>query len=123
MAKERKWKVPESRASDMEGKGLTFIRPSKLAEDNVNGVILEGTFIESLPNPFDNEKLDFKFSDLKSGSTVIINGAGNLGYQMKSIPEGSNVQVAYNGKKAIKAGKMKGRMAHDFLVLEEEREA
>ena len=116
----RKWKVPANRAKALEGKGLTFIRPSQLAEEEVKGVILEGTYLESMPNPFDNEKLDFKFSDLKKGNTVIINGAGNLGYQMRDISEGSVVQVSYNGKKEIKAGKMIGRMAHDFSVLEEE---
>lgn len=121
MAKEsRKWKVPANRAKSLDGKGLTFIRPAQLAEEDVKGVILEGTYLESLPNPFDNEKLDFKFSDLKKGNTVIINGAGNLGYQMRDISEGSVVQVSYNGKKEIKAGKMKGRMAHDFYVLEED---
>jgi hypothetical protein len=116
----RKWKVPESRAKALDGKGLTFIRPSQLAEEAVKGVILEGTYLESLPNPFDNEKLDFKFSDLKKGNTIILNGAGNLGYQMKGISEGSVVQISYNGKKEIKAGMMKGRMAHDFSVLEED---
>jgi hypothetical protein len=116
----RKWVIPANRAKALEGKGLTFIRPSQLAEEAVKGVILEGTYLESMPNPFDNEKLDFKFSDLKKGNTVIINGAGNLGYQMRDISEGSVVQISYNGKKEIKAGKMKGRMAHDFSVLEEE---
>ena len=114
----RKWKVPANRAKSLDGKGLTFIRPSQLAEEAVKGVILEGTYIESLPNPFDNEKLDFKFSELNKGNTVIINGAGNLGYQMKDISEGSVVQVSYFGKKEIKSGMMKGRMAHDFNVLE-----
>jgi hypothetical protein len=39
---------------------------------------------------------------------------------MKGISEGSVVQISYNGKKEIKAGMMKGRMAHDFSVLEED---
>jgi len=120
----RKWKVPASRAEALERSenGITFLRPSKLAEENVNGIIIEGRFLESMPNPFDNEKLDFKFiSD--ENKTIILNGGGNLGYQMGGIEPGAMVQVSYNGKKPITKGKFKGREAHDFVVLEEETES
>ena len=121
---ERKWRVPTARAEAMERSenGITFLRPSKLAEEGKTGVIIEGKFLESMPNPFDNEKLDFKFIN-NENKTVILNGGGNLSYQMDSIEPGSMVQVSYNGKKPINKGKFKGRDAHDFLVLEEARES
>jgi hypothetical protein len=120
----RKWKVPTARAEALERSenGITFLRPSKLAEEKVSGIIIEGSFLESMPNPFDNEKLDFKFiSD--ENKTIILNGGGNLGYQMDGIEPGTTVQVSYNGKKPITKGKFKGREAHDFVVLELEIES
>jgi hypothetical protein len=123
-AVERKWKVPAARAQAMERSenGITFLRPSKLAEEKVNGVIIEGRFLESMPNPFDNEKLDFKFVS-SDNKTIILNGGGNLNYQMNGIEPGAMVQVSYNGKKPMNKGKFKGRDAHDFVVLEEETES
>ena len=100
---------------------ITFIRPSRLAEEEKTGVILEGTFVESIPNQFDNEKLDYKFTDEKGGM-IVLNGAGNLGFKMKSINAGDYVQISYNGKKEISKGKMKGIKAHNFEVLRDEGE-
>ena len=100
---------------------ITFIRPSRLAEEEKTGVILEGTFVESIPNQFDNEKLDYKFTDEKGGM-IVINGAGNLGFKMKNINAGDYVQISYNGKKEISKGKMKGIKAHNFEVLRDEGE-
>ena len=100
---------------------ITFIRPSKLAEENRTGVIVEGTYVESIPNQFDDKKSDYKFTDEK-GSLIIINGAGNLGFKMKNVNAGDFVQISYNGKKEIKSGKMKGIKAHNFEVLRDEEE-
>ena len=100
---------------------ITFIRPSKLAEDGKTGIILEGTYVESLPNQFNKDKLDYKFTDEKGGM-IVLNGAGNLGFKMKNVNAGDFVQISYNGKKEIKSGKMKGIKAHNFEVLRDEAE-
>tara|TARA_R100001132_G_C3196099_1_gene45741 strand:+ start:63 stop:416 length:354 start_codon:yes stop_codon:yes gene_type:complete len=100
---------------------ITFIRPSKLAEEKKTGIILEGTFVESLPNQFDSAKSDYKFTDEK-GNIIVLNGAGNLGFKMKNVNAGDFVQISYNGKKEISKGKMKGVMAHQFEVLRDEEE-
>ena len=92
-----------------------------MAEEGKSGIILEGTFVESLPNQFDKEKLDYKFTDEK-GNIVVLNGAGNLTYKMKLVNAGDFVQITYNGKKEIKSGKMKGIKAHNFEVLRDEEE-
>jgi hypothetical protein len=99
--------------SPIDAGNIEFIRPSKLEKP---GVLIEATFVESLPNAFDNNKLDYKFSGDK-GKTIILNGAGNLGYQMERINAGDFVQISYEGKKKIESGKMEGRMAHNFKVL------
>lgn len=101
--------------------GITFIRPAKLAEEKKTGIILEGTFVESLPNQFDDKKSDYKFTDEK-GNITVLNGAGNLGFMMKSINAGDFVQISYKGKREITNGKMKGVMAHNFEVLRDEEE-
>jgi hypothetical protein len=100
---------------------ITFIRPSKLAEEERTGVILEGTYVESIPNQFNENKSDYKFTD-ESGSLIILNGAGNLDFKMKNVSAGDFVQISYNGKKEIKSGKMKGVKAHNFEVLRDEGE-
>jgi hypothetical protein len=100
---------------------ITFIRPAKLAEEKKTGIILEGTFVESLPNQFDDKKSDYKFTDEK-GNIIVLNGAGNLGYKMKMVNSGDFVQITYNGKKEITKGKMKGVKAHQFEVLRDEEE-
>ena len=99
--------------SPKETRNNEFIRPSKLEKP---GILLEATFVESLPNAFDNNKLDYKFSADK-GKTIILNGAGNLGYQMERVNAGDFVQISYEGKSKIEKGKMEGRMAHNFKVL------
>ena len=98
-AKKRNWVSP------IETGNIEFIRPSKLEKP---GVLLEATFVEALPNAFDNGKLDYKF--------IILNGAGNLGYQMERVNAGDFVQISYEGKNKIEKGKMEGRMAHSFKV-------
>ena len=99
--------------SPIEAGNIEFIRPSKLEKP---GVLVEATFVESLPNSFDSNKLDYKFSSEK-GKTIILNGAGNLGYQMDRVNAGDFVQIRYEGKKKIETGKMEGLMAHNFKVL------
>ena len=113
----RNFKSPISR----ETSNITFLRPAQLALDKTEGVIVEGTFVESLPNAFDDKKSDYKFTDEK-GNVIILNRAGNLGYQMGFINAGDFVQIKYQGKKEISKGKLAGRMAHSFEVLRDEVE-
>lgn len=108
----REFKIPEAR----EKNDVQFIRASKLFEDGVTGPVLEGTFIESVPNSMDDRKLDYKFQK-DDGSVVVVNGAGNLGYKMKFINIGDYCQVQYLGKQEITKGQQKGKLAHNYEVL------
>jgi len=107
-AETKSFVLPEGR----EESSIEFIRASNLEE----GIVLEGTYVDSMPNPLNNEKLDYKF-ELEDGSTKVINGAGNLGFKMKFINVGDYVQVAYNGKQEIAKGNFKGKLSHNFEVL------
>ena len=108
MTDAKNFTLPEGR----EESSIEFIRASRLDE----GVVLEGTYLESIPNPLNNEKLDFKF-ETEDGSIKVVNGAGNLGYKMKYISAGDYVQVTYRGKQEITKGSFKGKEAHNFEVL------
>lgn len=108
---ERTFALPEGR----EESQVEFIRPARLHEDGFTGVVLEGTYVESQPNPFNTDKLDFKF-ELDDGRIKVINGAGNLGYKMSFINAGDYVQVEYEGKQDITKGDYKGKKAHNFEV-------
>ncbi len=110
---------------------LYFARASALkAGDAIQGTF-EGTVLNDM-----TEKDDFKVritesstisvkakdgsissQTLAAGDLVIINGAGNLGYQMGQVSPGELVRIEYNGRSKITKGKMKGKEAHSFNVL------
>lgn len=119
-----------------EGGRLVFVRPSDLARANFTGVVAEGTFDEAITNQFNEEKDDFKIvadtsfiikgedskgekyeTEVSKGDTVVVNGAGNLGYLMKEVSPGTLCQISYQGKNEIKKGPRKGTLAHSFEVL------
>lgn len=100
--------------SGLEGAGIEFIRPSKL--EGPGTIINEALYIGSSANNFDEEKLDYKF-ETEDGKTLVVNGAGNLPYQMAKVPVNSVVTIEYKGKQEIKKGKLKGKLSHNFNVL------
>jgi hypothetical protein len=108
------------RPDGLEGANIEFVRPSKLAEAGMTGLIVEGIYTGSTPNNYDAAKKDYRFETTDSEGnekTVVINGAGNLAYQMDAIQLNTLVQVNYLGKSKIKKGKMAGKEAHNFEVL------
>lgn len=109
---ERNWK----RVDDGEGLGeINFIRPSKLTDEDVDSVLVEGTFVESMPNNYIKDKLDFKFQT--EAGIAVLNGAGNLQYKMRNVNPGEIIQVVYLGKQEMQKGPFKGKSAHNFDVF------
>jgi hypothetical protein len=102
-------------ATGMEGAGVTFIRPSKLTGPQA-GLIEEAVYTGSTPNNFDEDKSDYAF-EKEDGSKVVLNGAGNLGYQMSKVQVGTICTINYNGKQKITKGKLAGKESHNFEVL------
>lgn len=107
----REFKKPEGAVA-----GLRFIKAKQLADDGISGVILEGEFVGTIKNTFDESKNDFKFK-LDDGNTVIINSTGSLTQEMKLIKPSDYVQVSYLGMDKLTKGKMKGKSYHKFQVL------
>lgn len=105
---EREWKKP--------GGDIEFVRPSELAKQGFEGVVLEGTFVEATANRLNEHQNDFKF-EKEDGSVVVVNGAGNLKYRMKDVSPGDFCRVSYLGMQEISEGKLKGKSAHNFEVL------
>jgi len=95
---------------------ITFIRPSKLAEDDFTGVVVEGEFIGTMPNKFNEDKPHFKIKK-DDGSLVVLNSCGSVAKQMEKVKEGDYIQVSYNGQKKIEDGKLKGKIVHQFNIL------
>jgi translation initiation factor IF-1 len=108
---EKVFKKPEGAVA-----GLRFIKAKQLADDGIKGAILEGTFVGTIKNTFDETKNDFKFQ-LDDGNMVIINATGSLTNEMKLIKVGDYVQVNYEGMDKLTKGKMKGKNFHKFNVL------
>jgi len=117
---------------------LIFVKPSDLARAGFSGVVAEGKFLQAIPNQFDDTKQDFKIeadvaielegkdgngntylTKVSAGDTLVINGAGNLNYLMKSVGPGNLCQINYFGKKEIAKGPHKGKLAHSFEVMYE----
>lgn len=117
------------------GGALNFIKPAELSRAEFEGVVAEGEFVEALPNKFNADKNDFKIKvdtalkvtgktkdgepysiELAPGDTVIVNGAGNLGWQMSNVSPGEICQIVYQGKKEIEKGPKAGMEAHNFVV-------
>jgi hypothetical protein len=109
---------------------LKFSRPNSESGDVVfmragqmeAGASIQGEYVGSLQNRFDDKKLDYKLEEVdndgnKTGRTIVINGAGNLGYRMKDIALGTLVQIQYLGRSKITKGKMAGKESHSFDVL------
>lgn len=117
---ERVFKKPEG--SESSAGGIEFLRPKELDLEIQEGIreagapILEGTFVDSMPNKYNPSKLDFKF-ETEEGKTIVVNGAGNLGYNMKLVNVGDYVQVLYFGKKEATGGTYAGTLMHNFEVL------
>ena len=118
---ERVFKKPQDAQGDTVS-SIEFLRASELFNQTEEGLrdigapILEGTFVDSMPNKYNAQKLDFKF-EKEDGTMIVLNGAGNLGHNMKLVNVGDYVQVIYNGKQEIKKGNYAGTLAHNFEVL------
>ena len=73
----------------------------------------EGTYVAKGISKFDKPTFTL---DTDKGR-VLLNGAGNLSYQMEKVEVGALVQVIYGGMEALKNGDYAGTKAHQFRVL------
>ncbi len=54
------------------------------------------------------------------GAIVVLNHHGQLAYKMDFIKPGSKVKIIYDGMIKLTKGKMAGKNAHQFIVMEDE---
>ena len=116
--KELKFERADGGAGDIQ-----FIKPSTMEA----GATVTGIYLAALPSKFDKDKSDFKLAEVdaagnETGKTIVINGAGNLGYRMSSISVGQLIQIQYLGRRKITKGVMAGKEAHSFEVLKASEE-
>ena len=104
--------------STSSSNSIEFLSASKMEV----GQTVQGEYVEALPSRFDDKKKDIKLEEVdnngnKTGKTIVLNAAGNLGARMANISLGSLVQIVYLGQSTIKKGRMAGKKAHNFDVL------
>lgn len=107
--------TPVSATEGAQQGNLIIVRPSELAKNGTTGVVAEGIYEGSMPNKFDETKLDYKIR-AENGDLYILNSSGSLASQLAKVTEGSLVLVEYSGKNEIKKGPRKGTSAHSFRV-------
>jgi hypothetical protein len=123
MAKETVFKKQEKATAA----GTTYIKAKELNDNKIKGVIAEGIFVGTVPNNFDetpdkskpNIKIELAKPDLNGNKEVILNAAGNLNAQFRSVSVGTPVQVQYLGMEKItsKDPRKNGKSTHQFEVL------
>lgn len=96
------------------------------------GDVIIGTFIGTHTDQYDKvcpiikiEEATFaKKAEAKklAGQNLVLNSAGQLDKAFEDLPEGSLVQITYNGTSVIEKGKYKGKDAHliEVDLVEEE---
>jgi len=116
---------------------VVFQSASAWNEKGLTGSMAMGIFKGSRPNQNFPEKLDYIFEmceagqtvnksgeivDYPAGSTVIINGSGNLALQLEDVSasEGDLVEIKYRGTRLIKKGRYKDKPSHQFEALVED---
>lgn len=102
-------------ATGEQGK-LVILRPSKLAEEGVTGLVAEGIYEGAVENKFNPDKKDFKIRGADN-TLYIINETAGLKRGMADVTVGDLVQIHYEGKSEIKSGKSKGKSFHNFSVF------
>lgn len=96
---------------------ITYLKPEQVG-DLENGVI--GTYIGTVEQQTKfGIKTNYKLESEELG-LVVINGAGNLGFQMEQVQPGKLVKIEYRGTSAMKKGPYKGTQAHNFVVSQAE---
>lgn len=107
--------VPSANGELPKGK-LSFVRPAKLAEEGITGVVAEGIYEGTIENKFDANKPDYKVR-AENGDLTILNSAGSLASQLSRTNVGEYVQIIYKGMVEMTKGKMAGKKSHSFVVL------
>lgn len=112
---ERTFKSVNGKSLDGDSEGIRFIRAKALAEAGTTGVVVQGVYEGTLPNKYDESKPDFKIRE-DNNTLAVLNSTGGLAKQMAKVEIGTYIQVQYLGQRPMESGKMKGKLAHSFVV-------
>lgn len=97
-------------------KGTVYLKRNKeiLAELGRGDVIAVGLF-EGISKNEMTKKNDYRIRS-SNGDLIIVNGGGNLGYQMEPVSVGQLVKITYKGAEAMSKGPYKGKLANNYSV-------
>ena len=101
-------------AAPQRGRKLTagetrFIKPNEMKE----GQVVSGILTKAVEGDFGMTY----YLRQEDGSTIGLNGSGQLDKLMEQVEEGTSLEVTYQGQEKIKSGKFKGKSAHQFEVV------
>ena len=88
----------------------------KFNECEKGQVLVEGTYRKTILGKF-GDQYEYMSDD---GKIVVLNAAGQLAYKMDFMKEGTKCKIVYDGSIILEKGKMKGKSAHQFIVMAEE---
>ena len=86
-----------------------FVKPNEMTE----GQIVAGTLTKTVEGEYGMTY----YLRQEDGSTIGLNGSGQLDKLMEQVEEGTSIEVTYQGQEKIKSGKFKGKSAHQFEVV------
>jgi len=78
-------------------------------------VLVEGTFVREFEGKYGKQ---YEYMQ-DNGEVIVLNGSGQLKYKMDFVKEDSKVKVIYDGEIMLESGVMKGKMAHQFVVMQD----
>lgn len=86
-----------------------FVKPNEMEE----GQIVSGILTKAVQGEYGMTY----YLRQTDGSTVGLNGSGQLDKLMEQVAEGTAIEITYQGQEKIKSGKFKGKAAHQFEVI------
>ena len=92
-----------------------YYSPKEMTEGQEIEGTYEGSFESGEPNEKGERGLTYKLR-LPDGKLVGIGGCGSLNRDLAPHAIGTYVKLIYGGKKKMKTGPQKGKMAHNFTV-------
>lgn len=100
---------PQKREREITSGSVTFLKPKDMQIDQ--------EIIGKLSKVVEGQYGLTYYLKQQDGSTIGVNGAGQLDSLMEQIAEGETVRIVYKGQVKLKSGAFKGKPAHQFKVF------
>ena len=101
--------TPQRKGRKLTAGETRFVKPNEMTEgQTISGVLTRAT---------EGDYGMTYYNRQEDGTTVGLNGSGQLDKLMEQVAENDSIEVTYQGQEKIKSGKFKGKAAHQFEVV------